>query len=39
MDIHMAEPLVPELSLVRVEIAIGKLESINTRVMITFQPK
>jgi hypothetical protein len=25
MDIHMAEPLVPELSLVKVEIAIGKL--------------
>jgi hypothetical protein len=27
MDIHMAEPLVPELSLVEVEIAIGKLKS------------
>jgi hypothetical protein len=27
MDIHMAEPLVPEPSLVRVEIAIGKLKS------------
>jgi hypothetical protein len=26
MDIHMAEPLVPEHSLVEVEIAIGKLE-------------
>jgi hypothetical protein len=27
MDIHMAEPLVPESSLVEVEIAIGKLRS------------
>jgi hypothetical protein len=27
MDIHMAEPLVPEPSLVEVEIAIGKWES------------
>jgi hypothetical protein len=27
MDIHTAEPLVPEPSLVEVEIAIGKLES------------
>jgi hypothetical protein len=27
MDIHMAEPLIPEPSLVRVEIAIGKLKS------------
>jgi hypothetical protein len=27
MDIHMAEPLVPEPSLVTVEIAIGKLKS------------
>jgi hypothetical protein len=26
MDIHMAEPLVPEPSLVKVEIAIGKLK-------------
>jgi hypothetical protein len=26
-DIHMAEPLVPEPSLVKVEIAIGKLKS------------
>jgi hypothetical protein len=26
MDIHTAEPLVPELSLVEVEIAIGKLK-------------
>jgi hypothetical protein len=26
MDIHMAESLVPELSLVEVEIAIGKLK-------------
>jgi hypothetical protein len=27
MDIHTAEPLVPEPSLVEVEIAIGKLKS------------
>jgi hypothetical protein len=27
MDIHMAEPLVPEPSLVEMEIAIGKLKS------------
>jgi hypothetical protein len=27
MDIHTAQPLVPEPSLVRVEIAIGKLKS------------
>jgi hypothetical protein len=27
MDIHMAEPLVPEPSLVEVEIAVGKLKS------------
>jgi hypothetical protein len=27
MDIHTAEPLVPEPSLVQVEIAIGKLKS------------
>jgi carbamoylphosphate synthase large subunit len=27
MDIHMAEPLVPEPSLVKVETAIGKLKS------------
>jgi hypothetical protein len=27
MDIHMAEPLVPEPSLVEVEIAIGKLKN------------
>jgi hypothetical protein len=27
MSIHMAEPLVPEPSLVKVEIAIGKLKS------------
>jgi hypothetical protein len=30
MDIHMAEPLVPEPSLVKVEIAIGKLKSYKT---------
>jgi hypothetical protein len=27
MDIHMAEPLIPQPSLVKVEIAIGKLKS------------
>jgi hypothetical protein len=27
MDIHMAEPLVPEPNLVKVETAIGKLKS------------
>jgi hypothetical protein len=27
MDIHMAEPLLPEPRLVKVEIAIGKLKS------------
>jgi hypothetical protein len=27
MDIHTAEPLVPEASLVKVEIAIGKLKN------------
>jgi hypothetical protein len=27
VDIHMAEPLVPEPNLVKVEIAIGKLKS------------
>jgi hypothetical protein len=27
MDIHMAEPLVPEPSIIKVEIAIGKLKS------------
>jgi hypothetical protein len=30
MDIHMAEPLVPEPSLVKVEITIGKLKSYNS---------
>jgi hypothetical protein len=27
MDIHMAEPLVPDPSTVKVEIAVGKLKS------------
>jgi sorting nexin-29 len=31
MDIHTAEPLVPEPSLVKVEIAIGKLKSYKSR--------
>jgi hypothetical protein len=31
MDIHTAEPLVPEPSLVEVEIAIGKLKSYKSR--------
>jgi hypothetical protein len=38
MDIHTAEPLVPEPSLVEVKIAIGKSKFINPRVMIRFQP-
>jgi hypothetical protein len=38
MDIHTAEPLVPEPSLVEVEIAIGKLKAINPRVLIRFWP-
>jgi hypothetical protein len=38
MDIHTAEPLVPEPSLVEVEIAIGKLRIINPEVLIRFQP-
>jgi hypothetical protein len=37
-DIHRAEPLVPEPSLVEVEIAIGKLKDINPRVLIRFRP-
>jgi hypothetical protein len=37
MDIHMAEPLVPEPSLVEVEIAIEKLKGINSQVLIRFQ--
>jgi hypothetical protein len=36
MDIHTAEPLVPESSLVEVEIAIGKLKSYNPQVLIIF---
>jgi hypothetical protein len=31
MDIHTAEPLVPEPSLVKVEIAIGKLKRYKSR--------
>jgi hypothetical protein len=38
MDIQMAEPLVPEPSLVEVEIAIGKLKVINPQVLIRFRP-
>jgi hypothetical protein len=38
MDIHMAEPLVPEPGLVEVEIAIGKLKSYKSQVLIRFQP-
>jgi hypothetical protein len=38
MVIHMAEPLVPEPSLVEVEIAIGKLKVINPQVPIRFWP-
>jgi hypothetical protein len=39
MDIHTAEPLVPEPSLVEVEIAIGKLKIINSQVLIIFRLK
>jgi hypothetical protein len=38
MDIHMAEPLVPEPSLVEVQIAIGNLKSYKTQVLIIFRP-
>jgi hypothetical protein len=38
MDIHTAEPLVPEPGLVEVEIAIGKLKVINPRELIRFRP-
>jgi hypothetical protein len=34
MDIHMAEPLMPEPSLVKVEIAVGKLKSYKSSVLI-----
>jgi hypothetical protein len=34
MNIHMAEPLVPEPSLVKVENAIGRLKSLNPQVLI-----
>jgi dihydroorotase len=34
MDIHTAEPLVPEPTLVKVEIAVGKLKVINPQVLI-----
>jgi hypothetical protein len=37
-DIHTAEPSVPEPSLVEVEIAIGKLKSYKSRVLIRFRP-
>jgi hypothetical protein len=37
MDIHTAEPLVPEPSLVEVEIAIGKLKSYKSQVLIIFR--
>jgi hypothetical protein len=37
MDIQTAEPLVPEPSLVEVEIAIRKL-GVNPRVLIGFRP-
>jgi hypothetical protein len=38
MDIHMAETLVPEPSLVKVEIAIGKLKSYKSQLLIRFWP-
>jgi hypothetical protein len=36
MDTHMAEPLVPEPSLVKVEIATGKLKGYKSWVLIRF---
>jgi hypothetical protein len=38
IDIHTAEPLLPEPSLVEVEIAIGKLRSYKPQVLIRFWP-
>jgi hypothetical protein len=37
MDVHTAKPLVPEPGLVEVEIAIGKLKSCKSRVLIRFR--
>jgi hypothetical protein len=37
MDIHMAEPLVPEHSLVKVEIATQKLKRYKSQVLIMFR--
>jgi hypothetical protein len=39
MDIHAAEPLVPESSLVDSKIASGKLKRYTSRVLIRFRPK
>jgi hypothetical protein len=38
MDVHTAEPLIPEPSLVEVHIVIGKLKSYKSRVLIRFRP-
>jgi hypothetical protein len=38
MDIHTAEPLVPNPSLVKVEIASEELTSIKRWVMIKYRP-
>jgi hypothetical protein len=38
MDIQTADPLVPEPSLVEVEIAIGKLKSYKSQILIRFRP-
>jgi hypothetical protein len=38
MNMHMAEPLVPEPSLVEAEIVIRKLKVINPQVLIRFWP-
>jgi hypothetical protein len=38
LHIHTAEPLVPEPSLVKVEIAIGKFKGIKPQVLIRFRP-
>jgi hypothetical protein len=36
MDMHTSDPLVPEHSLVKVEITIGKLKMTNAQVLIIF---
>jgi hypothetical protein len=38
MDIHTAEPLVPEPSLVEVEIVTGKLKTYKFLALVRFRP-